>query len=428
MLSNIELIEHILKVDEKDLKLFKNRLNKNLFLEEELAELQLKIDEVGITLDSSLNAHILYLKATLSYYLNKPHEDTLKLYHEAIELKNSHAANDLAIRLLEGQLGNRDNSKAIELLNFAISLGNVDAMNNLAAISYSKRQTVTKCRMDYAKELLDNAIELGDADAMYHRALICFDSKENEKAIELLDRAIHLKHVKAMRLKVHLIQDRDTKLSLLNQVLSEGLDDRKLFYKVRFHRHSHNEQTKSYPDLYSPLIDSIWKDLNDRSQLKLSEKINLNLYQKIYALIDHGEAIKGSDQDKGSKIASLGLNLNKLYCTSLGKEPPEDLKRSFQDEATLLILQSAATINHHRNLINPIIINLLIAGTIIGLVAIAIKTMHNVIDAKIKDNPIDWNRSFFFSTTRSQDLCDDIVAEFETYKMLPLPEFLNLKY
>ena len=128
------------------------------------------------------------------------------------------------------------------------------------------------------------------------------------------------------------------------------------------------------------------------------------LYARIDELDNYGDEI-GATTTKGAAIKILALKLrgsvNDFYEAAQAKKPTKDDLINFNREFKELLHSEDKIMKTHRNIYNPIILNILLAAIGVGLILIPLRAVTNVIYSKIKNEEITINGSLFFAKTKS---------------------------
>lgn len=416
VISNEDLINELLDGNAQNIKYFKTCLDLDWLLKDQIGRLQSTINER--TKKEGATAFDLYLKATLSYYFNKLEE--AKTYYNLASLQNCpFAANDSALRYLDEGAPESVDTSPISLLHVAYKKGNIEAYNNLAAAYYFG----IKFSQDKAQaiQILDEAIQKNDADAMYHRGLIHLDVLEVHKAKVLFEKALDLGCKEAAWMLAEL--NHNNALEYLDKALESGrtnrckgtdsLDDKMKGSTIDavISNLAHDIHVTHPKIAYCKVIKDQWQMIESKAEGIRKAKIK----EKVDTLIKHGQSIKKSDAHKGDAIVNLGEALKKIIETN----QLNTVKTSGQSEIREKIAEYESSINKHRNLLKPIVLNVLLLSTVVGIVPCFLNFFLGLALELLKDStvsgnrPIDWNRCFFFGTTHSQDLCDEIINESE---------------
>lgn len=140
-----------------------------------------------------------------------------------------------------------------------------------------------------------------------------------------------------------------------------------------------------------------------------------NAYKKIAVMRRYGQSLLRTDHTKGAAVVKLSDALKeKLYSfvLSFRNETPPDFV-IFQREFKELLHSQDAAMDHHRHQWKPIVANILLALTGVGLIAIMIKAGIQAINPKgnADDPNRTFNHSLFFAKTRTQEQLESIEAD-----------------
>jgi len=138
-------------------------------------------------------------------------------------------------------------------------------------------------------------------------------------------------------------------------------------------------------------------------------------FEKLYARIDeldkYGDEI-GETTSKGSAIKILAFKLRisvKDFCESAqSKKPSKDDLINFSHKFKDLLHSEDKIMKTHRNMYNPLILNILFAAIGVGLILIPLRAVANLIYSKIKNEEITINGSLFFAKTKSSQKIEAI--------------------
>ena len=131
-----------------------------------------------------------------------------------------------------------------------------------------------------------------------------------------------------------------------------------------------------------------------------------NVYKNIDIMRTYGHGLLSDDHDKGEAAIALSTALKEkidTFVMSVRSETPQD-PAIFESEFKLLLHSQDVEMHSHRHIWKPIVANILLALTGIGLIAIIIKAASQAIQPQ--GNPLDPNRTFnhslFFAKTKTQ--------------------------
>ncbi len=145
-------------------------------------------------------------------------------------------------------------------------------------------------------------------------------------------------------------------------------------------------------------------------------KIDANLatlFNQIHQMKTYGEVLSKSDDQKGSTVKELACKLTEelvVFITkSIKKLPTNEEVEQFKSEFSNLLHSEDEILTSHREIWKPIVVNIFIALTGIGFLALLIKA---VIKASSQSNQnkqeLAFNDYFFFAKTNSQILNEQI--------------------
>ena len=137
----------------------------------------------------------------------------------------------------------------------------------------------------------------------------------------------------------------------------------------------------------------------------------------------YGERLSNKHPNKSDTVRDLSQELKERideFVMSQGTERPKDIQE-FKSGFKLLLHSQDGLMHSHRHIWKPIVANILLALTGIGLVAIIIKATSQAIQPQ--GNPLDPNRTFnhslFFAKTKTQAQLELIEDKFNASLVLP---------
>jgi TPR repeat protein len=344
------------------------------------------IDKILSTPKSPERANALYLKALWHYLGGKPnYTEAIQLYEEAIALGHPFAMLDRAQMYGKGFGGDINYPKAIELYEKIIKLGKPkvttgDALSNWGFLVYSgKTGELNEAKLVLATELFEMAIKLENSDAMINLAIMHSNGQCGKvnytKAKDLLEKAINLGNSRA--------------LFPCALMYMEGQGAKK-DYKHAFELFEQYKQAMSLEEVYE-----YWENDNEIR----------TLYTQIKKMMQYGEEIGG---DKGDLVKCyakfLELKLDIFFMNSICKPPTLEEEKAFKLEFSKLLHSKDKEMQSHRKAWKPIVANILIALTGIGLVAIIAKVTAHAVSSPIFSK----NKAFFFAQTQTERLAKKI--------------------
>ena len=149
----------------------------------------------------------------------------------------------------------------------------------------------------------------------------------------------------------------------------------------------------------------------------------LELFESIDTMKRYGERLSNKHPNKSDTVRDLSQELKERideFVMSQGTERPKDIQE-FKSGFKLLLHSQDGLMHSHRHIWKPIVANILLALTGIGLVAIIIKATSQAIQPQ--GNPLDPNRTFnhslFFAKTKTQAQLELIEDKFNASLVLP---------
>jgi hypothetical protein len=141
-----------------------------------------------------------------------------------------------------------------------------------------------------------------------------------------------------------------------------------------------------------------------------------SLFLKIKLMKDYGSTLSKIDERKGNAVILLAEQLeNKasIFKRLLQQKPIDPEKfAAFKEEFKTLLHSKDELMMEHREKWKPIVANILICFTGIGLLALSIKAGANIISSLYLGRPITLNDSLFFATTKSQNALAEVEKSF----------------
>ncbi|CEG56989.1 hypothetical protein [Legionella fallonii] len=155
---------------------------------------------------------------------------------------------------------------------------------------------------------------------------------------------------------------------------------------------------------------------NTIDQYKAKPEI-AKLFNAIKNMENYGEKLLGIGADKGTTAISLAKELDKKLVDFLLKSsttpPTQEQFEQFKADFKGALHDKDDVMHQHREQWKPIVANILLALSGIGLIAIIIKATAHVIDASLNKKQLSFNQAFFFAKTQSQELGDKIDESLE---------------
>ncbi|WED42190.1 tetratricopeptide repeat protein [Legionella cardiaca] len=358
------------------------------FNEDEIEQALLVVNQTLGDIDSPQRSHDLYLRGLWheeGIGGDTKYDEAIRLFNEAIELGNANAMNARGYMHLYGLGGEVDYLNAIKLLEKAIWLGNASAMNNRGYMHIEGLGD----RSNYpaAIKLLEKAIGLGNASAMTNRGYMyevgLGGERNYDEAIKLYDEAIELGSSFAIYNRIHMHE--------------QGLGGDVNYPQIVCLYKKLPESRKSRIDIFRIML----------ADLK-SDELN-KLCAKIDEMIQYGSDL---EHDKAFKVLAHAYDLkDKLelfLLNSYEKKPSHEEVSMFKEEFTQLLHSKDKEMEAHREAWKPIIVNILIAFTGIGFVALLAKVAAHAIASYSNKTNFSLNRACFFAKTHSQTLIEEI--------------------
>jgi len=145
--------------------------------------------------------------------------------------------------------------------------------------------------------------------------------------------------------------------------------------------------------------------------LKNNEPTIKTLYQSIEALRDHAASFTDIDMDRGAAATGLAAALEKMaddfFTRTLQGTPSKEQYEAFEKELTELAYSEDELMGRHRAAWKPILANIVLALTGIGLLFMAMRAVVTLVMAD-DITKVSINRMFFFGTTQLQNCTSDV--------------------
>ncbi|WP_203110779.1 hypothetical protein [Legionella bononiensis] len=143
-----------------------------------------------------------------------------------------------------------------------------------------------------------------------------------------------------------------------------------------------------------------------------------NIYFQIKIMRDYGISLTSNDLDKGKEVQSLAnaleTKLDDFYKNSLNKKPDEQELLKFKADFKVLLNSKNDLMREHREIWKPIVANILISLTGIGLLALAGHALYQAAKSWNKNEKITVNKLMFFGKTESEKKVEDIEQAIES--------------
>ena len=369
--------------------------------------------------------------------------EAITLYQQAINLGHAIAMNNLAMMIQHGVGCAVDMPAAIALYKQSIELNCPVAMSNLAKI-YGLGAVNVPVDYKAAIELYDQSIALGFPGAMCDRAQMLQHGVggrvDHAGAIELYKQAIVLNYPPAMFHLAELYEnDRDVPGNYLKAIelykqatefhfppafynlgkmLEKGLGCKVNYHEaVRYYNKAAQLGHQGAKDIDLVALERHAEAQQDKHEETIEEDNIIALYRKeptigdlfysIQSMKEHGKKLVRAEADeKGRMVIMLANDLErelKTFLVSSHKQAPtQDSLDRFKIKFSGLLDAKEPQMEEHREIWKPIVINILIALSVIGLFAL----LRHVYQQK---EPRKFNDAFFFAKTRSQQCGEDVV-------------------
>jgi TPR repeat protein len=385
------LLEKSLNGENEALALWLTYSKEHQFDEQETQHVLTAIDEILLDPDSPKRKNALFLKGYWHYLgigIKQDYSKTIELYDEAINLGHDFAMNHRAFMHQYGQGDKVNYLKAIELYERAIALGHNDAMNSRAFM----HQYGQGDKVNYPKaiELYERATALGSTKAMFNRAWMHYNGKGGDvdypKARALFEQASNLGYSPVME-------------TLANMYM-KGLGGDRTYTQAFTLLKRHAQATGKV----SPLIFFVYEVKNDAGVA--------NLYTQIHKMAQYATINPDKEKTVRELAQALEEKLNSFLAdcyktiTENKKVTPEK-EAAFKSEFNQLLHSKDSEMAVHSQAWKPIIANILIALSGIGLVALIINIAAQAISSHNKNTEFSKNKAFFFAQTQAEQLTEE---------------------
>jgi TPR repeat protein len=366
----------------------------------------------------------------------------------AIEVFNAQSENSNALFLLglknEHNAENKNLNLAIDFFKKAIKLGNSNAMFHLATLKNNEHYVVIS--PEERLQLLEEASKLNHIEAQYELGNIYgsvyiygfeyedFKTSDKDKALEFYLKAAKLNHAKAAKQALQLSEDEVVKQELLKQIQNLDSDEVKFedtvkrLYEATYPSHSYldtlvkfeeglekfkqkikelevSETGYGYTRYNDSVLQKITANLKKNIEIanKLKHKELKPIYNSINALEKHFNANRPEVLDFARKLSTRFDDFI-IYAlgTNLSKKELEEQYEDFKKEFDVLLHSKDKDFEKHRKEWKPLIANVALAVTVIGLVAIIIKVCIHAKEANDNKKPFSRNQALFWYKTQSQ--------------------------
>ncbi|KTD78575.1 hypothetical protein [Legionella waltersii] len=141
-----------------------------------------------------------------------------------------------------------------------------------------------------------------------------------------------------------------------------------------------------------------------------------SLFLKIQLMKVYGSTLSKIDEKKGEAVVLLAEELKRKaieFNTLLDQKLIDHNQlAAFKEEFTKLLHSKDELMMEHREKWKPIVVNILICFTGIGLLALSIKAGANIFSSLYLGRPITLNDSLFFATTKRQNALAEVEKSF----------------
>jgi TPR repeat protein len=434
-IENFEsLLEGVLNGDAELLSDWNNWVLLNDFDEKEIKQTLQVIEPLLSDSASPKRKHALYLRA-LWHYAGIGGEvnfaEAIKCYQEAANLGHSLALQSLGIIYEGGKGVKADHSLAMKFYTEAAELENIEAMKSLA-LMYRKRGG----DKDYqeAAKLYEKAIDLNDPEAMDIRAYMYEEGlggpEDYVQAAQLYSQAAKLGNSNSMFRRAEMYfkgiggpQDYVKAGGLYNEAIKKGCVEA-IYPRACMYRDGQGgpRDCKIAFLLFmacSKVITGINIDVDQlRSNYVFDLKRNNQALADLYAQIDkmdaYGKELEKED-NKGKMIhdhaTALKQKLDLFLIQSFEKNLTQIQEEQFKSEFKEFLESKDEDMGSHRHVLKPIMLNILIALSGIGLVALIMRVAAHAISSYINNTKFSKNKAFFFAKTNTQQLVKEIKEE-----------------
>ncbi|KTD64975.1 hypothetical protein [Legionella shakespearei] len=167
-------------------------------------------------------------------------------------------------------------------------------------------------------------------------------------------------------------------------------------------------------NLYNPLLNLQSLRINVPSSVgtpavKKQAPEQPDLLMKIQKMKNYGKSLADLGIGKGNTAVELAEALeNKLTHFLLETDLTEKNITQFKSSFSALLHSKDLIMHEHREQWKPIVANILIALTGIGLLAILFKVICHAIEVSNQNKPMSFNQSFFFAKPKTQEFEEEI--------------------
>lgn len=323
------------------------------------------------------------------HYINT----AISYFEEAIQLKNGYAMyarGDLCDR---GIGGPKDQQRALELYRQAAALDNTSAIRSLASKYY--RGEIVDADYFEAFRLYKRAMELGDTEAITEVAWMY----QHGQGIDRDELTALFLYEKAAQLGDRLAKKQFSLMCIKHNLKNPGINYTRVLEGIAYGFEAEKEFLLELRANLPPKF----KNINGIREL----------IEKIETMREYGEKLSKAGCSKGKMINNLTNELDKrldiFIIKCIENVPSRAFVAQFKEEFAKVLVSQNTAMYAHRKQWKPIITNILIALTGIGIIAIIVKTSLEGVRAYQQNRPIfSFNQSLFFAKPNSQKHCEEI--------------------
>lgn len=290
---------------------------------------------------------------------------------------------------------------------------------NLNSNDFYKLGVLHKKKQQYkaAYQFLEQAINLGHINAIEEQNAIRNNllklvreyriTKDFSKAIELSEFAMELQIQDAIYLRAEMYRN------------GEGTDNKADFIAALM-LYDHSELLYGF-DVTLHRRNTIIRQLKNT----LRDTAFNQLINEIETLRKYGFQLVDEEQQKGQILIThssrlLGALAN-LYLTNHGTTYSHLKEEEIKNDFKKLLHSADASMGEHRAQWFPIVSNILIALTGVGLLALLIKTSIHAYEAYHSNKAFRFSKAVFFASTHSEELVEDIDFSLDNWTHCEVP-------
>jgi hypothetical protein len=143
-----------------------------------------------------------------------------------------------------------------------------------------------------------------------------------------------------------------------------------------------------------------------------------NIYLQINMMRKYGLSLSSEHINKGTAVVNLAdvleAKIDKFYKKSLEKQPNKQDLFDFKNEVKVLLNSKNDLMAKHRRIWKPIIANILISLTGVGLLALTVHAFANAVKSVIRHERMTVSKILFFGKTTSEKKINDIEQAIES--------------